>query len=310
MKITCIAWALLMLLGIVPRVCARQPEVDGHTCPLPVSEAEEVVTEWLQQQHFQVYRVSPTPRSVLLIVEKPAERWRITLKPRSPLATLIQTDVRKNQDRTQLEAFMTFLDGYIPLPDGRPDLRIATVPYRVRQHLRAVVCIFAQTDHNDIQFSGFFINGNGLIVSTAHDFQLHQDVSVLLHDGREVPGKVVRIDLHRDLTLVKAIVAADASVPLNAGRYLLDGKDPLFAVTCPNSGLTGIQSGSLDGLPRKVEDLPLWKVRMKIDPGSSGSPVFDDQGRLAGVVKGHYRGTDAIGFLIPFETLMHFLEQH
>ncbi len=96
-----------------------------------------------------------------------------------------------NQDRTQLEAFMTSLDGYIPLPDGRPDLRVSTVPNRVRQHLRAVVCIFAQTGQNDIQFSGFFINGNGLIVSTAHDLQLHQNVSVLLHDGREVPGKVV-----------------------------------------------------------------------------------------------------------------------
>ena len=88
----------------------------------------------------------------------------------------------------------------------------------MRQHLRAVVCIFAQNNRNDIQFSGFFIDSNGLIVSTAHDFQLHQNVSVLLHDGREVPGRVVRIDPHRDLTLVKAIVAMEGENEDRSGQ--------------------------------------------------------------------------------------------
>jgi serine protease Do len=310
MKKLCIIWALIIILETVPRVGAFQSATDERTYPLPVSETEEVVTEWLQQHAFQVYRASPTPQSVLLIVEKPNQRWRITLKPHSPLATLIRTEVVLNRDSTQPEAFMTFLDGYIPLPASRPDLRATTVPDLVRQYLGAVVCIFAQTSRDDIQFSGFFIDTNGLIVSTAHDLQLHQNVSVLLHDGREVPGRVVRIDPHQDLTLVKAIVAVETVIPLNNGRYLLDGKDSLFAVTCPNNGIAGIQSGFLDGLPRQVEGLPLWQVRMSISPGSSGSPVFDDQGRLAAVVKGHFRGTQTIGFLIPLETLIHFLEQH
>ena len=310
MKKVCIIWALIIILGTITRVGAFQPEADERTYPLPASETEEVVTEWLRQHAFQVYRELPAPQSVLLIVEKPNERWRITLKPHSPLATLIRTKALLNHDSSQLNAFMTFLDGYIHLPTSRPDPRALSVPDLVRRHLGAVVCIFAQTIHHDIQFSGFFINANGLIVSTAHGLQPHQDVSVLLHNGGEVPGRVVRLDAHRDLALVKAIAAAETAIPLNGGRYLLDNKDTLFAVTCPNSGITGIQSGFLDGLPRQVEGLPLWKVRMKIDQGSSGSPVFDDQGRLAAVVKGHYRGTDAVGFLIPFETLVRFLAQH
>jgi serine protease Do len=48
---------------------------------------------------------------------------------------------------------------------------------------------------------------------------------------------------------------------------------------------------------------------MHIEHGSSGSPFFDAQGRLAAVVKGRYRGTDSIGFLIPFETLLRFLDR-
>jgi serine protease Do len=59
-----------------------------------------------------------------------------------------------------------------------------------------------------------------------------------------------------------------------------------------------------------VNGLPLWQARIHIDPGSSGSPVFDGHGRLTAIVKGRYRGTNSIGFLIPFETLLHFLEKY
>jgi len=41
--------------------------------------------------------------------------------------------------------------------------------------------------------------------------------------------------------------------------------------------------------------------------GRSGSPVFDHQGALVGVIKGRYRGTDTTGFLIPMEIIMDFL---
>ena len=56
--------------------------------------------------------------------------------------------------------------------------------------------------------------------------------------------------------------------------------------------------------------MPLWQVRMKINHGSSGSPVFDSQGRLAAIVKGRFRGTESIGFLIPFESILQFLEKY
>jgi serine protease Do len=47
---------------------------------------------------------------------------------------------------------------------------------------------------------------------------------------------------------------------------------------------------------------------MEIHIGSSGSPVFDVQGNLVGIVKGRYRGTQTIGFLIPLETIIAFVK--
>jgi serine protease Do len=91
---------------------------------------------------------------------------------------------------------------------------------------------------------------------------------------------------------------------------MLSNGDRLYAITCPYGGMANIEQGYLDGPPRRVAGMPLWQVQMHIDMGSSGSPVFDRQGRLVAIVKGRFRGTDSIGFLIPFETLLHFLEKY
>jgi serine protease Do len=48
---------------------------------------------------------------------------------------------------------------------------------------------------------------------------------------------------------------------------------------------------------------------METLPGSSGGPVFDGDGRLVGVVKGRYRGTESKGFVIPARTIVDFLEE-
>ena len=80
-------------------------------------------------------------------------------------------------------------------------------------------------------------------------------------------------------------------------------------MACPINPGGKVYSGIINSPPRRVKDLMLWQVDMTIHLGSSGSPVFDINGNLVAVVKGRYRGTDSIGFLIPFETLLAFLEE-
>jgi serine protease Do len=187
---------------------------------------------------------------------------------------------------------------------------MSAIPKPVRSLHRAVVCVYAIGKNQEIQLTGFAVDSRGFIVCTGHDLRSAQMVSLLLSDGREIEGVVVKIDPVRDLALLQASTALDAVIPLRNGRFMLSNGDRLFAITCPFGGMANIEPGFLDGPPRRVAGLPLWQVQMHIDPGSSGSPVFDRQGRLVAIVKGRYRGTDSIGFLIPFETLLHFLEKY
>lgn len=300
---------LLMLLNAGP-VAAKAYSVEERSYAMPVAETADVINTWLVKNGFRIHREAFVRQHLTLAAEKPNELWKISLNPDSPLATLIQVDFTQGSDLSLMKAFWLALDEYVQMAGDGPGDANTPVPQEVRSFLAMVVCIYADRHGQDFQFSGFIIDPLGMIVCTAHDLHSHQQVSVYLHDGRQTQGRVVKIDRWRDLSLIKVNIPLKGAISLRSGRYLLQNGDPLYAINCPNGGDDSIQSGFLDGPPRRVEGLPLWQAQLHVDPGASGSPVFDAQGRLSAIVKGRYRGTDSIGFLIPFETLLHFLGKY
>ena len=83
----------------------------------------------------------------------------------------------------------------------------------------------------------------------------------------------------------------------------------IYSLGCPLNLVGTVFTGIANGPPRRVDDLTYWQVNMEIHPGSSGSPVFDMNGNLVGVVKGRYRGTHSIGFLIPLDSIVAFMSE-
>ena len=138
---------------------------------------------------------------------------------------------------------------------------------------------------------------------------IYGNAKLVLYDGREVRGRLVRMDRKRDLALVHIDLKLDTFISLPQGRNLLGMGEKLYSVGCPINLRGSVYSGTINAPPRRLNGLPLWQIEMKIYPGSSGSPVFDVQGTLVAIVKGRYRGTDSIGFLIPLETIMEFLQE-
>lgn len=299
---------LLILLGVVPWVNSNETMRRIHG--MPVVETQEVVLQWLENNGFAVSRTAPEDLSVHLIVEKNGVQLDIVLKPHSPLATRVLITPASGLAQQVASELSMFLDGYTSLPVLAQKAPIVDVPAIVQDLQKASVCLYADDNGRNFQFSGFCIDTQGIVVSTAHGLAPHHRVDIFLFNGDALQGRVVRIDSQRDLAVIQASEPLPASVPLQNGRFMLQNGDPLFAITCASKSYSGIQTGFVDGPPRRVEGFPLWQVQMHIDPGSSGSPVFDEQGRLAAVIKGRFRGTNSVGFLIPFETLLHFLEKY
>ncbi|RJQ77350.1 MAG: serine protease [Desulfobacteraceae bacterium] len=309
MKLTarfCLPMLLLWTGALPARV---EPIHIERIFSMPLSEMEEILTSWLKNNGFQNPRVTHDQRGVQLEAGRSHVNWTIRLYAHSALATRVEVQSSADRDDRQWDALWGYLEDYLNKSEKKPKVNLPAIPEAVRNHQSAIVCIYAERSGVPFQFSGFAVGREGLIATTAHDLKLGQTVSVHLHDERQMNGRVVKLDAHRDLSLIKVPENLDSVVSITGGRHVPGIDDVLFACGCARSESGGIQVGVLDGVPRRVEGLPLWQVRMHIEPGSSGSPVFDAMGRVTGVVKGRYKGTVQVGFLIPFETLLSFMEK-
>ena len=66
--------------------------------------------------------------------------------------------------------------------------------------------------------SGFFISEDGYLLTNAHVVGEADKVSVVLNNGFEVPGKVIRKLKSRDIALVKVGLRVPTALPLRAAQ--------------------------------------------------------------------------------------------
>jgi len=278
---------------------------------MPLAEVEDIVSSWFRYSGFDIYRTPFQMGQLKLYAENQKQSWQIILRHHSPLATrVIALCIVDNQTAIEpVENLWYYLSKYVKESLFEKEHFKLPVPPAVTAQMKSVVCVHAKADSQDIQLSGFIVDEKGMIISTAHDLEKIQEISITLYDGRKIKGKVAKIDPHRDLILVDVGIKLNNPIRLNKGRNLLSLGEPLFSVGCPiNLGIM-VCSGIVNSPPRRVKDLVLWQVNMMTHHGSSGSPVFDINGNLVAIIKGRYRGTESVGFLIPFETLLSFLEK-
>ncbi len=303
---------LLLFLSCLRALTVANADTWVQQYPLPIAELEKVVTDWLGQRGFRIDGTGFDTGEKELLAQKEHQTARILLKPRSPLATQIHSTWTQNgkPDTTPHEALnkhvKAYLNGETHEDAGRREEPGQVIPNAVLAKLESVVCLKATLENNNIQFSGFIIDTEGLILSTAHDLKGLEQITVILYDGREFTGNIIRTDPRRDLAFIHVDTTFATCISVAQGRNLLGIGEWLYSVGCPINLRGTVYPGVVNGPPRKADDLPLWQVNMEIHPGSSGSPVFDVEGNLVAVVKGRFRGTDTVGFLIPFETIVEF----
>lgn len=283
---------------------------DQQVYPLPETETEDVVIHWLQSMGYHLRRSRIDSHGIRLFAQKDRRHCQITFWPHSPLATRVEAACFFNgkADPTRVQHLWTLLGDHMNAIMDQATEKASVVPAVIMSKTESVVCIYSGPTEKPLQISGFIIDTKGLIISTAHGLSnLKQPITVVLQDGRELQGRVIKLDKRSDLSLVDVKTDLNAPNILSSGRELSGDAEPLYNVVCSSSPGGAILSGTISGPPRKADDQLLWQVNMKIRPGSSGSPVFDVYGNLVAVVKGRYRGADKVGFLIPFTSVIHFL---
>lgn len=204
-----------------------------------------------------------------------------------------------------------------PAPAAAPISRDAQRAYEdARDKLVQIRTVLRTSDSQSSTGSGFFVSADGLIITNFHvasQLALEPDryrAVVVAVDGKETPVQLLAFDLRHDLALLRvekpvtgqgALAFRDRAAPLARGERIFSLGNPRdigFAVT----------EGAYNGLAQR-SFYPRIFFGGTVNPGMSGGPVLDDQGRVVGVNVSKRRDGEQLSFLIPAEFARALLER-
>lgn len=292
-----------LLLFISLFVASPVRSGNGEKIPMPIGETAEVLIKWLEGEGFRVLKEGDISQGLKLWGKGEGGRWEILLVPSGPLATKLFISFRGEAAGRERSKLLAFLRDY--LHEGRPSVGKTSIPSAVLARMETAVCLRAR----NVQSSGVLFDPKGLILTTAHGLRGVEEVEVTLGDGEIVQGRVLCRDEGRDLAVVMVKAARSLSfVSLDRVGGLGVG-EVIYVIGCPLNLRASVQKGVVNAPPRKIGSCLLWQADLEVLPGSSGSPVFDNQGNFLAVVKGRYRGFSSVAFLIPVEEMAAFLKE-
>jgi serine protease Do len=156
--------------------------------------------------------------------------------------------------------------------------------------------------------TGFVVDRDGLIATNLHVIGEGRPIFVETADGKRHEATVVEAsDRVADLAVVR--IAAHDLPPLELGDSdtLKEGQ-PVVAVGNPHglahSVVTGIVSGQ-----REIDGRPMIQLAIPIEPGNSGGPLLDLDGRVHGLLTMKSQVTANLGFAVASNRLKPLLEK-
>jgi len=200
-----------------------------------------------------------------------------------------------------------------------PSLRAASSPPRadvesiealVKRTMKSVVVIrgTGRDGKQDGLGSGFIVDSKGLIVTNLHVIGEGRSFVVETADGRTLtPTAIEASDRNFDLAIVRVEADDLIALPLGDSDAVELGQE-VVALGNPQGLERSVVKGVISG-SREIEGLPLIQLAIPIEPGNSGGPVLDRQGRVLGVVTMKSQVTDNLGFAVKINAMKPLLAQ-
>ena len=163
--------------------------------------------------------------------------------------------------------------------------------------------------------SGVIVSPEGYILTNNHVVDGATEVTVTLHDKRELKARVVGTDPRTDIAVLKidgsnfpVLTLADSS-KVEAGDVVLAVGNPFGVGQTVTQGIVSATGRGGLGI-EQVEDF--IQIDAPINPGNSGGALVDDEGHLIGIntaIMGNSGGSQGIGFAVPINMARHDMDQ-
>jgi S1-C subfamily serine protease len=163
----------------------------------------------------------------------------------------------------------------------------------------AVVTIHAYADNQVVSTgTGFFIRGDGTLVTSLHVVINADSLRVELADGEIFDDVyVLAADDERDLIVLQVPTSGTPSITIADDRDLRIG-DTVYVVGNP-LGLRSTFSDGIVSAKRTRDGVNYLQITAPISQGSSGGPVLNSLGGVVGVATSYLGGGQNLNMAVP-----------
>ncbi|MDB5341615.1 MAG: peptidase and chymotrypsin/Hap [Planctomycetaceae bacterium] len=198
-----------------------------------------------------------------------------------------------------------------PAAEQAPDMPLDKSVEQLAETARKSVVVISVSGRDGKQQgigSGFIISEDGLIATNAHVIGEGRPISVQFNDGKQVPVTSIHATQRAaDLAIIKVDLKNLPVLELGDASTLKQGQG-VVAIGNPHGLKHSIVSGVVSGT-REIEGRNMIQLAMPIEPGNSGGPLLDLQGRVRGIITMKSLVTNNLGFAVMVNALKPLLDK-
>lgn len=135
--------------------------------------------------------------------------------------------------------------------------------------------------------TGFFVSDDGHLLTNYHVVEGAHQIEVVLPGGQAMPATYLERDTTADLALLQVEGLRSTPLPIARSAEIAKGQE-VFTVGFPLVDIQGQAAkatfGRINALSGLRDDADFVQIDVPIQPGNSGGPLLNRQGRVVGVV--------------------------
>jgi S1-C subfamily serine protease len=156
------------------------------------------------------------------------------------------------------------------------------------------------------QGSGLVLAPDGYVLTNAHVAAGKGELALRLPGGETAPGERVGADPRTDLAVIRAARGGLPALPLDESRRLEVG-EIVLAIGNPLGFERSVSLGVVSALHRNLPTREgvidgLIQTDAAVNPGNSGGPLLDAEGRVVGVTTAMLPWAHGMAFAVPART--------
>ena len=177
-----------------------------------------------------------------------------------------------------------------------------------QEWIKAVVLV---ENFNNLIGTGFFINQNGLIITSSAVVRDSWEVTITTKDNRKYKGKIIAKDKKAGLALVSSPQGTSHWLELIPQDKTPVGEE--LVVVGAHLGFDWSLTKGVVSANRNIEGVTMLQTDADTNPGCEGGPwILKDSGKVVGVHRGQHPApdTEGLNYAVSGASLRAFLEQY